>query len=72
MANDALTVVVNPDNPVTCMTVDQLKSVWEPKSTISNWSEIQGLQPSFDADLALYSPGTDLGHVRLLHRQDQR
>ena len=61
VANDALTVVVNPDNPVSCMTVDQLKQVWEPKSSISNWSEIQGLEPSFDAELALYSPGTDSG-----------
>jgi phosphate transport system substrate-binding protein len=61
VANDALTVVVNPNNPVTCLTVDQLKQVWEPKSTLGNWSDIQGLQPSFDADLALYSPGTDSG-----------
>jgi phosphate transport system substrate-binding protein len=61
VANDALTVVVNPNNPVTCLTVDQLKSVWEPKSTVDSWSQIQGLQPSFDADLALYSPGTDSG-----------
>src|SRR4029453_874782 len=61
VANDALTVVANPDNPVECLTTDQLKSVWEPKATIDNWSQIQGLQPSFDADLALYSPGTDSG-----------
>jgi phosphate transport system substrate-binding protein len=61
VANDALTVVTNPNNPVTCMTVDQLKSVWEPKSTLKNWSEIQGLEPSFDAELALYGPGTDSG-----------
>jgi phosphate transport system substrate-binding protein len=61
IANDALTVVTNPSNPVTCMTVDQLKSVWEPKSTLKNWSEIQGLEPSFDAELALYGPGTDSG-----------
>jgi phosphate transport system substrate-binding protein len=61
VANDALTVVVNPNNPVTCLTVDQLKSVWEPKSTLKNWSEIQGLEPSFDAELALYGPGTDSG-----------
>jgi phosphate transport system substrate-binding protein len=61
VANDALTVVVNPENPVTCMTVDQLKSVWEPKSTIKNWSEIQGLEPAFDSELALYGPGTDSG-----------
>src|SRR5215208_3996549 len=61
VANDALTVVANPDNPVECLTTEQLKSVWEPKSTLKNWSDIQGLQPSFDADLALYSPGTDSG-----------
>src|SRR5829696_10474610 len=61
VANDALTVVANPDNPVECVTTDQLKSVWEPKSTLKNWTDIQGLQPSFDADLALYSPGTDSG-----------
>ena len=72
VANDALTVVVNPDNPVTCMTVDQLKSVWEPNSEVNNWSQIQGLEPSFDEELALYGPGHRLGHVRLLHRGDQR
>ncbi len=61
VANDALTVVVNPENPVTCLTVDQLNSVWAPKSKLNNWSEIPDLDPSFDADLALYSPGTDSG-----------
>ncbi len=61
VANDALTVVTNPENPVTCVTTDQLKQVWEPKSTLKSWSEIQGLQPSFDAELALYGPGTDSG-----------
>jgi len=61
VANDALTVAINPENPVTCMTVDQLKTVWEPKSQVNSWSQIQGLQPSFDEDLALYSPGTDSG-----------
>jgi phosphate transport system substrate-binding protein len=61
VANDALTIVVNPNNPVTCLTVDQLKSVWEPKSTLKDWSEIQGLEPAFDSELALYGPGTDSG-----------
>jgi phosphate transport system substrate-binding protein len=61
VANDALTVVANPENPVTCLTTDQLKQVWEPKSTVKNWSEIDGLQPSFDSELALYGPGTDSG-----------
>jgi phosphate transport system substrate-binding protein len=61
VANDALTVVVNPENPVTCMTVDQLKSVWEPNSTISSWSDIQGLEPPYDESLELYGPGSDSG-----------
>jgi phosphate transport system substrate-binding protein len=61
VANDALTVVVNPDNPVTCMTVDQLKSVWEPNSKVSSWSDIQGLEPPYDESLELYGPGSDSG-----------
>jgi phosphate transport system substrate-binding protein len=61
VANDALTVVVNPENPVTCMTVEQLKSVWEPKSNISSWSDIQNLDPPYDESLDLYGPGSDSG-----------
>jgi phosphate transport system substrate-binding protein len=61
VANDALTVVVNPENPVTCMTVDQVKSVWEPNSKVSSWSQIQGLEPPYDESLELYGPGSDSG-----------
>jgi phosphate transport system substrate-binding protein len=61
VANDALTVVVNPENPVTCMTVDQLKAVWEPNSKISSWSDIEGLEPPYDESLDLYGPGSDSG-----------
>ena len=61
VANDALTVVVNPENPVSCMTVEQLKSVWEPKSNINSWSQIQGLEPPYDESLDLYGPGSDSG-----------
>jgi phosphate transport system substrate-binding protein len=61
VATDALTVVVNPDNPVDCLTVDQLKAVWEPSSKLNNWSEIPDLKPSFDASLKLFGPGTTSG-----------
>ena len=61
VANDALSVVVNPENPVTCMTVEQLKSVWEPKSKVSSWSDVEGLEQDFDTELELYGPGTDSG-----------
>jgi phosphate transport system substrate-binding protein len=61
VATDALTVVVNPENPVTCLTVDQLKSVWNTGSNLSNWSDIPQLQEDFDEELQLFGPGTDSG-----------
>lgn len=61
VATDALTVVVNPENPVNCLTVDQLGAVWGPDSKLSNWSEIPGLKEEFDEELQLFGPGTDSG-----------
>jgi phosphate transport system substrate-binding protein len=61
VATDALTVMINPQNPVKCLTVDQLADVWGPDSKISNWDEIPGLDESFDETLSLYGPGTDSG-----------
>lgn len=61
VANDALTVMVHPDNPVDCLTVDQLKAIWEPGSTLSNWNEIPNLGVDFEQPLDLYGPGTDSG-----------
>ena len=61
IANDALTVVVNNANPVKCMTVDQVKQVWEPGSKVTNWSQIDGLKPPFDSQAAPYGPGSDSG-----------
>jgi len=61
VANDALSVVVHPDNPVTCMTVDQLNQIYGPDATATSWSEIDGLDAEFDADLQIFSPGADSG-----------
>jgi phosphate transport system substrate-binding protein len=61
VATDALTVVVNPENPVNCLTVDQLSAVWGPDSDLSSWDEIPGLEEQFDEDLQLFGPGTDSG-----------
>lgn len=60
VANDALTLVVNAENDwATCLTVDQLKQIWEPGSTVKSWRDID---PSFpDEPLRLYGPGTDSG-----------
>ena len=60
VANDALTVVVNPANDwATCLTVDELKAIWEPGSTVSNWSDVRDTFP--DRPLELFGPGTDSG-----------
>lgn len=61
VANDALTVLVHKDNPVDCLTVEQLKQIWEPKSKVENWSDIDGLKANFDEKTELYGPGTDSG-----------
>jgi phosphate transport system substrate-binding protein len=61
VATDAMTVVINPENPVNCLTTDQLTAIWGPDSELSNWSEIPGLGEEFDEDLRLYGPGTDSG-----------
>ena len=61
VATDALTVMINNENPVSCLTVDQLGAVWGANSKISNWSEIPGLEEETDEDLALFGPGTDSG-----------
>ena len=62
VANDALTVVVNPDNDwAGCLTVDQLKTMWEPgaEGEVTSWNQVD---PSFpDEELLLFGAGTDSG-----------
>ena len=60
VAYDGLAVMVNPQNDwVECLTVSELRSIWEPNSQIDNWNEIR---PEFpDRELTLYGPGTDSG-----------
>ena len=49
-----------PENPVNCLTVDQLGAIWGPDQ-VSSWSEIPDLDEDFDEELALFGPGTDSG-----------
>ena len=60
IANDGLSVVVNPENDwAQCLTVDQLKKIWDKGSKVSNWNQVD---PSFpDEELVLNGPGTDSG-----------
>ena len=62
VANDALTIVANKDNGfLTCLTVEELKTLWEPAATgkVTTWNQVD---PSFPSDdITLYGPGTDSG-----------
>ena len=60
MANDALTIAIHKPilhDWVTCLTVEQLRRIWEPDSEVNNWNQVD---PDFpDVPLRLY--GADEG-----------
>jgi phosphate transport system substrate-binding protein len=60
VANDGLSVVVNRQNTwANCLTVAELKKVWEPGSKVSNWNQIRDSFPN--VPLKLFGAGTDSG-----------
>jgi phosphate transport system substrate-binding protein len=60
VANDGLSVVVNPENDwAQCLTVDQLREIWEPGSKVDSWRDVDDGFP--DEKLTLAGPGTDSG-----------
>jgi phosphate transport system substrate-binding protein len=60
VAFDALTVVVNDKNDwVKTLTVEELKKIWQPGSTVKNWKQVNSAFP--DKPLSLYGPGTASG-----------
>jgi phosphate transport system substrate-binding protein len=62
VANDALSVVVNPQNPIECLTVDQVSQIWDDGSEVDSWGDVEGLEVEVpDEEMALFGPGTDSG-----------
>lgn len=60
VAMDGLSVLVSPDNDfVECLSVEQLKAIWEPSSAVSNWNDVDPAFP--DKKIVLYGPDTDSG-----------
>ena len=59
VANDGIAVVTNPALKVDCMTVDQLKELWNQGSKVKQLSEIDPKLP--DTSVSLFGPGTDSG-----------
>ena len=62
VAVDALTVVTSTDNDfITCLTTDELKTLWEPaaENKVTTWDQVN---PDFPAEnIELFGPGTDSG-----------
>lgn len=60
VAFDGISVVVNPQNDwVECLTVEELKRLWEPASPVKKWSDLRPEWP--DEEIRLYGPDTDSG-----------
>lgn len=60
IGTDGLSIVVNPYNDwVSCLTVEELKLIWEPGSKINNWTQVRTTFP--DQPLRLYGPDSDSG-----------
>jgi len=60
VAWDGLSVITNPANDFAqCLTVDELRRIWEPNSTVRTWRDVRGEWPA--QEIKLYGPGTDSG-----------
>jgi phosphate transport system substrate-binding protein len=57
---DGITIAVNPKNDfVTCLTVDQLKRLWQPDDNADTWRDLDPNWP--DREIELYGPGPASG-----------
>ncbi len=60
IAIDALVVAVNRENDwVRCITISELRKIWEPNSTVRLWSDVRPEWPN--QPIKLYGPGPDSG-----------
>jgi phosphate transport system substrate-binding protein len=60
VANDGISLAVSRQNTwANCLTVDELKRIWDRGSRVDNWNDVR---PGFpDVSLRLYGAGTDSG-----------
>jgi phosphate transport system substrate-binding protein len=59
VANDGIALVTNKDLKIDCMTTEQLEKLWNSKSKVDNYKQ---LDPKFpDHKVALFGAGTDSG-----------
>jgi phosphate transport system substrate-binding protein len=57
---DGIAVVAHPDvDWVECLTVDELRRIWQPNSDVDTWRDVRSTFP--DRSIELYGPGTASG-----------
>ena len=57
---DGITVAAHPTNTwATCLTVEELRAVWEPEQPENRWRDVDASWP--DQQIELYGPGPDSG-----------
>lgn len=63
VANDALSVLVNNEFPVDCLTTEQISAIWDEGSEVRTWGDVEGADMGDIAGepVQLYGPGTDSG-----------
>ena len=65
VASDGIAVVTNPGIEVSCLSIEQLKELWNKGSNVSNLGDLgndgETGEALPDAELSLYGPGTDSG-----------
>jgi len=60
IAIDGIVIAVNTENSwAQCISLEELKSIWEPESKVSKWSDVRPEWP--DEEIRLYGPGPDSG-----------
>jgi len=60
VAYDGITIAVNNSNDwAKDITVEELKKIWEPNSSVKTWKDVRPEWP--DEKIRLYGPGTDSG-----------
>jgi phosphate transport system substrate-binding protein len=59
VANDGIAVITNKDLAVDCLTVEQLKKIWNKGSKVTALNQVDPKLP--DTKLELFGPGTDSG-----------
>ena len=60
VANDGIAIVTNRASTwVSCLTVEELRKIWDSGSSVDSWNDVRGGFPN--VPLKLFGPGTDSG-----------